>query len=157
MIALPTIHPRLIPTLAALVVGGTLVCATAARLTGFANPPAGPAPIATMALNFADAPGGGIAVHNATTGALVALIPARDDGFLRMTIRILAVQRMHAGFGASIPFTLSEFPGGDLRLNDPSTGQSVELQDFGPSNIAQFRALFSVAESPIPSKNEAQS
>lgn len=137
-----TLAPRLIPTVAAVVLGGTLLCAVAARLTGFAAPPPAPQPVASLSLNFADLADGGVAVRNAATHQVIATIPARDDGFLRMTLRLLAAARARRHIGEAPPFTLTEFPGGRMALADPATGQSIELEAFGPSNIAEFARFF---------------
>ncbi|OYV34062.1 MAG: hypothetical protein B7Z80_22280 [Rhodospirillales bacterium 20-64-7] len=142
MSAAATLSPRLIPFAAVVILGGALACATAARLTGFATPPATPAPVASLSLRFADLADGGVAVRDAATHQLIATIPARDDGFLRMTLRLLAAARLRRHIGEAPPFTLTQFPGGRMALADPTTGETVELEAFGPSNIAEFARFF---------------
>ena len=73
-----------------------LVGAAVARLDNFAAAPAAPPTIATEALTFTDLADGGVSVRNASTGELVATIPARNDGFLRMTLRLLAARKTAA-------------------------------------------------------------
>jgi len=133
---------RMIPGAIGGLLGGVLLCAILARVTDYATLPPSPPVVARVALTFADRPDGGIAVHNAASGALVASIPARDDGFLRMTLRLLAAARMRAHIGPATPFIVTEFTGGAMRLTDPATGQNVELEAFGPSNIAEFAHFF---------------
>jgi putative photosynthetic complex assembly protein len=134
--------PKLVPGAVAVILGGTLVCATAARLANFAAPATQPAPIASLALTFTDLPDGGVAVRNAATGQLAATVPARNDGFLRMTLRLLAAARLRQNIGQAQPFELIEFAGGRMRLSDPATGLAVELEAFGPSNVGEFTRLF---------------
>jgi putative photosynthetic complex assembly protein len=138
-----TLHPpKLLPAAATLILGGSLILAATARIENFAAPPSPPPATATTALNFIDLPDGGVAVHAAADGALVATIPARDDGFLRMTLRLLAAARARQNIGRAAPFTLTKMPGGRLRLADPATGLTIELEAFGPSNVAEFATFF---------------
>jgi putative photosynthetic complex assembly protein len=135
-------YPRLIPGAVAVILGGTLLCATAARVVNFAAPPSPPPALASLALTFTDLGNGGVAVRNAATGQLAATVAARNDGFLRMTLRLLAAARERQNIGQSQPFELTEFAGGRMRLSDPATGLAVELEAFGPSNVGEFTRLF---------------
>jgi putative photosynthetic complex assembly protein len=140
-------HPRLIPSVAVVMLGGAMLAATVARLTGYAAQSA-PPEIAQLPLNFADLPDGGVAVQNAATGALIETIPARDDGFLRMTMRLLAGTRARENITAPAPFLLTEFTGGRMQLSDPQTGLKIELEAFGPSNIAEYARFFAKRTQP---------
>ncbi len=142
MSALAAPATRMIPGAIGGLLGGVLLCAILARVTDYAALPPSPPVVARVALTFADRPDGGIAVHNAASGALVASIPARDDGFLRMTLRLLAAARLRQNIGQAQPFELTEFSGGRMRLSDPATGLAVELEAFGPSNVGEFTRLF---------------
>lgn len=148
MTALSLHPPRLLPTTAACILGGTLLLAATARMENFAAPLAPPPATATAALNFTDLSNGGVAVHAAAGGALVATIAARDDGFLRMTLRLLASARMRQRIGPAAPFMLTQMPGGRMRLADPATGLTIELEAFGPSNVAEFAKLFVPEHNP---------
>jgi len=139
---LARLAPRLIPGVVAVTLCGVLLCATLARLENFAGAPAAPPAIAKAELTFTDLADGGVAVRNAASGRLVATIPARDDGFLRMTLRLLAAARLRQHIGQEQPFMLTEFAGGRMRLADPATGLSVELEAFGPSNVGEFTHFF---------------
>jgi putative photosynthetic complex assembly protein len=147
MSALAVQHPRLIPSVAVVMLGGALLTATVARLTGYAAQGT-PPELAQLPLNFADLADGGVAVRNATTGALLETIPARDDGFLRMTMRLLAGARARENITAPAPFVLTEFLGGRMQLADPQTGLKIELEAFGPSNIAEYAGLFAKGTQP---------
>ena len=134
--------PRLIPGITAFILGGVLICATLARLENFAWAPAKPSIVATEALTFTDLADGGVLVRNGSNGQLVATIPSRNDGFLRMTLRLLAATRLREHIGQEQPFVLTEFAGGRMLLADPATGISIELEAFGPSNIGEFAKFF---------------
>lgn len=146
--AAASLPARIIPIAAGVILGGTLLAATVARLTGFAALPAPPPSLASLSLSFADLPDGGVAVRNVVSGAQIAAIPARDDGFLRMTLRMLYNYRLREGIGPQAPFTLTEFPGGRMALADPATGQRVELEAFGPSNVREFSNFFTKKAQP---------
>ncbi|MDE8345581.1 MAG: photosynthetic complex assembly protein PuhC [Acidocella sp.] len=144
----PRLAVRVITVAAVVMLGGTLLVATVARLTGFAAAPPPPPSLASLSLTFADLPDGGVAVRNAATATQIAVIPARDDGFLRMTLRMLYNYRQRVGIGTQSPFTLTEFPGGRMSLSDPTTGQHVELEAFGPSNVHEFANFFTKKAQP---------
>jgi putative photosynthetic complex assembly protein len=134
-----TIHvPRYFPYAVALIIGGTMLAAGTARLTGYAAPPAPPPVLASVDLQFSDMADGGVSVRNAETGALIADVPMRKDGFLRMTLRFFEAARQRENVAGTQPFELTEFAGGRMRLFDPATGQAIELEAFGPSNIAEY-------------------
>jgi putative photosynthetic complex assembly protein len=139
---LARLAPRLIPGAILVTLSGVLLCASLARLENFAGAPATPRMIAKAKLTFTDLSNGGVAVRNAASGQLVATIAARDDGFLRMTLRLLAAARLRQHIGQEQPFMLTEFAGGRMRLADPATGLSVELEAFGPSNVGEFTHFF---------------
>ena len=140
-LAAPQPYSRhLVGVAVALILGGTLLSATLARISGYATPPAPPPVVATRALSFTDLGNGGVAVKS-PAGARIATIPARADGFLRMTLRLLAAARMRQHIGPRQPFVLTEFADGRMQLRDPATGLHIELEAFGPSNVAEFSAL----------------
>ncbi len=141
-------HLRFIPSLTAVMLGGVMLCAAVARLENYASPPPPPPALDQAALTFSDLANGGVAVHDAANGQLLATVPARDDGFLRMTLRLLAAARTRQNIGPAQPFILTEYTGGSMHLTDPATGLSIELEAFGPSNIAEFARLFAHKAQP---------
>jgi putative photosynthetic complex assembly protein len=124
-----------------------LVGSTLARLTHFAAPQAAPAPLASTMLTFNDMPDGAVAVRLAGSGQTVETIPARGGGFLRSTMRVLATERERNGIGPAAPFTLTALPGGRMTLADTATGETLELEAFGPSNEAEFATILQRAGS----------
>jgi len=91
-------------------------------------------------LQFTDLPGGDIAVLDHRTGQKVALFSG-EQGFLRSTLRALARERQRESLGKEAPFLLIGRTDGRMTLQDPSTGQRIDLESFGPSNAAVFASL----------------
>jgi putative photosynthetic complex assembly protein len=121
----------------------------AARWSHYATPPAAQQVLATVSLNFADAPDGSVLVRNAATGALIETVPPRGGGFLRSTMRVMATEREADHLGPEKPFTLTAMDGNRLALTDTATGQTLELEAFGPSNAAEFAAILATSQSPL--------
>jgi len=130
------------------ILGGAMLWAGAARFAGFASPQPPPPVIAAVDLNFADLPNGGIAITDTDTNRVISTVAPRAGGFLRSTMRVLATERGDLGLGPQQPFRLTELQGNRLRLTDTATGQSLELEAFGPSNAAEFFSLLTAAETP---------
>jgi putative photosynthetic complex assembly protein len=61
-----------------------------------------------------------------------------EQGFVRGALRALARERYARGIGSAQPFELIARADGRITLMDPSTGQRVELESFGPTNSAEF-------------------
>jgi putative photosynthetic complex assembly protein len=91
-------------------------------------------------LHFADSPGGDVTVQDADTRETVARFSG-EQGFLRSTLRALARERHRENIGPQAPFVLVGRTDGRLTLLDPSTGQRIDLEAFGPSNAAVFASL----------------
>ena len=98
-----------------------------------------PVPASERFLRFADQRDGGIDV---TEGARVvdALAP-QTNGFLRSTLRGLVRERRRRGIGADAPFRLFATRDGQIVLEDPATGRSIDLNAFGPTNAEAFARL----------------
>ena len=106
-------------------------------------------PVQSLALRVEDAADGSIALREAGEGALVATVRPGEDNFIRATLRGFAQGRLRAGLSREVPFTLTRFDDGALRLDDPLTGRSVDLGAFGPSNFGAFARLMPARE-PCP-------
>jgi putative photosynthetic complex assembly protein len=91
-------------------------------------------------LQFRDMAGGDIAVLDHRTGLQVAQFSG-EQGFLRSTLRALARGRHRESLSGDAPFLLIGRTDGRLTLQDPSTGQRIDLESFGPSNAAVFASL----------------
>lgn len=101
-------------------------------------------------LQFRDLPGGDIAVLDHRTGQAVARFTG-EQGFLRSSLRALARERHRESLSNDAPFLLIGRTDGRLTLQDPSTGQRIDLESFGPSNAAVFASLrLAGTENPVP-------
>jgi putative photosynthetic complex assembly protein len=100
-------------------------------------------------LQFRDVAGGDIAVLDHHTGQQVASFTG-EQGFLRSTLRALARERQRENLGKEAPFLLIGRTDGRLTLQDPSTGQRIDLESFGPSNAAVFASLRLAGQNTSP-------
>jgi putative photosynthetic complex assembly protein len=91
-------------------------------------------------LQFRDLPGGDVAVLDVRTGQQVAQFSG-EQGFLRSSLRALARERHRESLNGDAPFVLIGRTDGRLTLQDPSTGQRIDLESFGPTNAAVFAGL----------------
>ena len=96
--------------------------------------------VAQRSLRFADRPDGGVSIIDARSGLVVDTVQG-EAGFLRGAMRALARERMRRGFGSEQAFDLIARADGRLTLSDPTTGQRLDLESFGPTNAATFARL----------------
>lgn len=99
------------------------------------------APVASRELRFEDRDDGSLAVVDARDNGLVTVLPPASNGFLRGVLRGLARERRRGSIGAEPPFRLTRWADGRLSLDDPATGQRINLEVFGPTNAAAFAQL----------------
>lgn len=132
---------------AAVLIGLTVAAVAAVRLTGVepsAMVPPAESPVASRALIFEDRPNGDVAVLEPTADGAprtVEILQPGADGFIRGVLRSMARSRRAAGIGREHPFVLSLQADGRLLLEDPETGQRIDLKAFGPTNVESFRRL----------------
>ena len=100
-------------------------------------------------LHFRDVAGGDIVVLDHTTGQQVAQFSG-EQGFLRSTLRALARERHRENLSSNVPFLLIGCTDGRMTLLDPSTGQRIDLESFGPSNAAVFANLRLAGQDTTP-------
>ncbi|OYU09830.1 MAG: photosynthetic complex assembly protein PuhC [Comamonadaceae bacterium PBBC1] len=105
-------------------------------------------------LQFRDVAGGDIAVLDHRTGQKVASFSG-EQGFLRSTLRALARERHRESLSGDAPFLLIGRTDGRMTLQDPSTGQRIDLESFGPSNAAVFASLRLAGQNPTPIKTSS--
>jgi hypothetical protein len=67
-----------------------------------------------------------------------------EQGFVRGALRALSRERHARGIGSVPPFELVAHVDGRITLVDPSTGQRVDLESFGPTNTAEFARFFAM-------------
>jgi putative photosynthetic complex assembly protein len=105
--------------------------------------------VASRDLRFLDRDDGGVAVYSAPDGRLVHVLPHGTNGFARGVLRGLARDRRRSDIGSEQAFRLVRFADGRLSLDDPATGRRIDLDAFGPTNVAVFaRLLTQEGESP---------
>lgn len=134
--------PRAALVGAALLLGLSMLGVWAARTSGVGltrMPEA--APVASRELRFEDRDDGSLAVIDAQSRGPVAVLPPASNGFMRGVLRGLARERRRASVGAEPPFRLTRWADGRLSLEDPATGQRINLEVFGPTNAAAFARL----------------
>jgi putative photosynthetic complex assembly protein len=88
-------------------------------------------------LVFQDQKDGGVRVEDGVTGETLTVLHG-EQGFVRGTLRALSRERYSRGIGSSAPFDVIARVDGRVTLFDPSTGQRVDLESFGPTNTAEF-------------------
>jgi len=104
-------------------------------------------------LHFQDQPEGEVAVLDADSGELIALLGVGEHGFIRSTLRGLARARKARGMGPETPFILERMSNGQLILVDPVTDQRIDLWAFGEVNARSFEEFLntdSLANAPGP-------
>ena len=111
---------------------------------------ADPPTAAVRALHFADLPDGSIDVIDAATGARIDVLSG-EQGFVRGALRSLVRGRRQHEAGPREPFLLQARVDGRLTLSDPVTGQRIDLEAFGPTNLAAFARLLRL---PAPSRGD---
>jgi putative photosynthetic complex assembly protein len=128
---------------AATLVGFALMAATAARVGGIGSPTLIPTATPTLSreLRFEDRPDGAVAIHDVREGRVVDVLPPGSNGFVRGVLRGLARERKRQEIGQQPPFRLTLWDDGRLSLQDQTTGRQIELQAFGPTNLAAFARL----------------
>ena len=125
----------------------TLVAVAAVRLSGLSAQQLPDAKTVSLRLlTFEDRSDGGIDVRDASSSALLDSVAPGTNGFLRSAMRGLARERKRQGLGAAQPFELHARADGRLTLVDPGTQRRIDLESFGPTNMAVFAQL--VAPSP---------
>ncbi len=127
---------------AAALIGVALLAAGAARLTGVGttgNPTS--EALERLALRFEDRPDGSVAIYDADQGRMVELLEPGTNGFIRSVVRGLARERRLKGIGPEPAFELVRWADGRLSIDDPTTGRTIELGAFGPTNASAFAQL----------------
>ena len=88
-------------------------------------------------LRFADRDDGAVIVTDGANGHQIAVVTGQN-GFLRGTMSGLTRIRRTEGVGRAVPFKLTLYADHRLVLGDPTTGKTIELEAFGPTNEAVF-------------------
>jgi putative photosynthetic complex assembly protein len=132
---------------AAALIAFSIVTAGVGRVTGIGAMRAEyTTPMRSVSYRFEDRADGGISVIAPGSGAVIAVVPAGTDGFVRTALRSLAFDRRHHGIGAGPAFVINTWPNGQSTLDDPSTGRRISLGAFGAANMQAFVNLMTMGE-----------
>jgi len=64
-----------------------------------------------------------------------------EQGFLRGTLRALARDRRLRNLSSEAPFELALYENGRLSITDTLTSRGIDLEAFGPDNVAVFAKI----------------
>jgi putative photosynthetic complex assembly protein len=119
-----------------------LAAVTVARLEGY-EPPAPPASpvLSSRDVQFEDVAAGSVNVYESESGRLLTRLAPGDGSFIRGVLRAMARERRGWEIGPSVPFRISRHIDGSLTLEDGSTGRTIDLYAFGPTNADAFARL----------------
>jgi len=133
----PDSFPRWILYFAAGIIAFSLISVGLIRITGNGPDQRAAAPTVQRSLVFEDQKDGGVRVADGVSGQTLTVLYG-EQGFVRGALRALARERFARGIGSAQPFDLIARVDGRVTLMDPSTGQRVDLESFGPTNTAEF-------------------
>jgi putative photosynthetic complex assembly protein len=128
---------------AGLLIGLSLVFAFVAAKTDIGATRLTPAaPVETLSLKFNDLADGSIGIYDTVKQRNIDILAPGKNGFVRVVMRGLALDRTVNGDSAEVPFKLSKLADGRLTLTDPTSGKIVTLEAFGSNNLAAFEDLY---------------
>lgn len=133
----PDSFPRWILYFSAGIIAFSLISVGLIRITGNGPDQLAAAPTVQRSLIFEDQKDGGVRVADGVSGQTLTVLYG-EQGFVRGALRALARERFSRGIGSAQPFDLIARVDGRVTLMDPSTGQRVDLESFGPTNTAEF-------------------
>ena len=135
--ATPDHFPQWVLYCAAGIIAFSLISVGLVRITGNGPDQKAATPTVQRSLVFQDHKDGGVRVEDGVTGKILTVLQG-EQGFVRGTLRALTRERYSRGIGPELPFELIARVDGRVTLFDPSTGQRVDLESFGPTNTGEF-------------------
>jgi putative photosynthetic complex assembly protein len=122
-----------------------IVVAAGGRLTGIGAVRADyDRVLQSTSFRFEDRADGGISVIAPETGAVIGVVAAGTDGFVRTVLRSLAFDRRRHHAGSQPAFIIIKWVDGHSTLDDPVTGRRVDLAAFGAANMQSFANLLTM-------------
>ncbi|MFN0218693.1 MAG: photosynthetic complex assembly protein PuhC [Hyphomicrobium sp.] len=119
-----------------------IIAAFVARTTDIGATRLVPAPaVETRELKFVTRPDGQLSIMDVQRNTEIRKLSAKSDGFIKIVLRALELERKVAAVALDAPVRLSSLTDGQLILEDPSTGRIITLSAFGPGNRAAFAEL----------------
>lgn len=114
-----------------------IVFAAVARFTGFGDQGVATAPVVeAREIRFTQTETNAIRVADAKTGQLIETIEPDSDQFLRGALRSLKRERAKFEEAAGQAYRVTRRTDGQVTLEDPATGQIIDLRAYGPTNVA---------------------
>jgi putative photosynthetic complex assembly protein len=147
----PDTFPKWILYFAGGIMAFSLISVALIRITGNGPDQLAAAAVSERLLRFDDMPDGGVLVSDGVTSARVAVLQG-EQGFVRGALRALTRERHARDIGSKQPFKLTARVDGRLTLSDPSTGQRVDLESFGPTNSGEFLRFLEPVEKAASAK-----
>ena len=92
----------------------------------------------TRTVQFRDRAEGGVSVIDVESGRQIGELVPGEDGFVRGVMRGLARGRRVASAPMDPPFEVTRWSDGRVTLLDLATGAQIDLNAFGPTNLAAF-------------------
>ncbi|HYN77580.1 MAG TPA: photosynthetic complex assembly protein PuhC [Lamprocystis sp. (in: g-proteobacteria)] len=144
----PEIFPRKVLYAFAALIGFSLVLVATARLTGLgiSHVPTEPV-VEALDIQFVNRDDGALIVRAAADDTIIQVLEPGSNQFIRGVLRATARERRAHQVAADRPFQVARFADGHLSLRDPSTGWSIELRSFGPTNEGAFAAILNARKS----------
>ncbi len=149
----PDNFPKWILYFAAGIISFSLISVALVRITGNGPDQLAAAAVAERLLRFDDMPDGGVLVTDGVTGGRVAELHG-EQGFVRGALRALTRERHSRDIGSKQPFKLTARVDGRLTLTDPSTGQRIDLESFGPTNSGEFLRFLEQPKAVVSVKSQ---
>jgi putative photosynthetic complex assembly protein len=119
----------------------------AARLAGLSSREPDAAARVERTLRFLDRSDGGIDIVDVARGERLDTVHG-EQGFLRGTLRSIARERRRRSIGPDAPLQLIGHVDGRVTLVDPAAGTRIDLESFGPTNVAVFARWLDATPTP---------
>jgi putative photosynthetic complex assembly protein len=145
----PETVPRRALLGAGALIASTFLMVGVARLAGFSSREPDAAARIERTLRFLDRSDGGIDIVDVARGERIDIAQG-EQGFLRGTLRSIARERRRRGLGADAPLQLVGHVDGRVTLVDPAAGTRIDLESFGPTNVAVFARWLDAGTTPQP-------
>ena len=117
----------------------TLASVAVSRLSGLGASRLEPAvAVTSLDVRFEDRADGAVVVLNGTGERTVLVLEAGAHGFVRGVLRGFARERRAAGISEAPPFRIARLNDGRLLIEDTASGRRIDLDAFGPTNVAAF-------------------
>lgn len=101
--------------------------------------------VSSALLHFEDTPLGAVEVYDADSGKLLESFEAGSGSFVRGVLRSLTRDHQNAKLKTTPAFLLAKYSDGALTIVDETTGQTILLNAFGPTNAQIFDQLLSAS------------